>query len=42
MFYLGNVDVILGIDWLSTLGIVHNDWQSLTMWLEWHGQQVTL
>ncbi|XP_044474694.1 uncharacterized protein LOC123202715 [Mangifera indica] len=42
VFQLGNVDVILGMDWLSTLGIVHSDWQSLTMWFNWNGQQVSL
>lgn len=39
---LGSLDVILGVKWLSTLGVTHNDWKRLTMSFELGGQIVVL
>lgn len=42
VFPLGNVDVILGVDWLATLGVIRTDWQHLTMDFHWEGQKITI
>lgn len=41
-FNLGNVNVILGIDWLSTLREVCSNWKTQTIHFEWQGKQVLL
>ncbi|XP_044476613.1 uncharacterized protein LOC123204119 [Mangifera indica] len=42
VFPLGNVDVILGVDWLATLGVIKSNWQDLTMVFHWEGRKITL
>lgn len=42
VFPLGNVDVILGVDWLATFGIIRTDWQNLPMVFHWGGQKITI
>ena len=39
---LGNSDVILGIQWLETLGSVRTNWKTQTMQFKWEGRPVML
>ena len=39
---LGNSDLILGVQWLETLGPVATNWKTQTMKFEWQGQKVIL
>ena len=39
---LGNSDLILGVQWLETLGPVMTNWKTQTMRFEWQGQKVML
>ena len=39
---LGNSDLILGVQWLETLGPVTTNWKTHTMKFEWQGQRVIL
>lgn len=41
-FTLGSVDLILGMTWLGTLGVVRMDFGQMSMEFELEGQQVTL
>ena len=41
-FNLGHIDVILGIEWLQTLGEVKANWGVQTMKFRWEGNQVVL
>lgn len=39
---LGNSEVILGIQWLETLGTVVNNWRTQIMQFEKNGRMITL
>ena len=39
---LGNSDLILGVQWLETLGPIMTNWKTQTMRFEWQGQKVML
>ena len=39
---LGTSDVILGVQWLQTLGIVTTDWKEQVMKYEFKGEPITL
>lgn len=39
---LGNLDIILGVQWLETLGTVINNWKTQVMQFEAEGQNITL
>ena len=41
-FNLGHIDVILGVEWLQTLGEVKANWGIQTMKFCWEGTQVML
>ena len=39
---LGGLDLILGVEWLETLGVVKSDWRKKVMCFEQGGDTVTL
>lgn len=39
---LGNSDVILGVQWLETLGHITTNWKTQTMQFTWQGRNVIL
>ncbi|XP_073151826.1 uncharacterized protein [Henckelia pumila] len=42
LFDLGGIDLILGVDWLRTLGDIMLNWQKMQMQFSWEGRTVVL
>ncbi|XP_073149101.1 uncharacterized protein [Henckelia pumila] len=42
LFDLGGIDLILGVDWLRTLGDIMLNWQKMQMQFSWEGRMVVL